>query len=306
MQNLGLYLSAVLIWGSTWIVITFQLGEIDPVVSLAYRFGSAAILLLTFSWLSGRLRRNKISARNHIFVALQGLFLFFLNYWVFYLATGYLTSGLVAVLFSTIVLMNIVNQALFFRIRVQKQMAFASLFGLAGIILVFRPEIENLDLTDSSVIGLLLCLLATYLASIGNMFTIRNARADIPVIETTGFGMAYGAGAAFLYALISGTPIAFDTRFDYVWSLAYLAIFGSVLAFSAYLTLVGRIGADRASYAAVMFPIVALTLSTLFEGFTWTEEALIGVSLILFGNFLVLGPVGNELIVMARSHFSSR
>ncbi|RED49121.1 DMT family transporter [Aestuariispira insulae] len=290
MQNLGLYLSTVLIWGSTWIVITFQLGVVDPILSLAYRFGLGALILFAFCLVMGRLRNKALGTRNHLFIALQGLFLFCLNYWVFYIATGYLASGLVAVMFSTIAVMNIINQAIFFKIRVKLQVVIAAIFGLAGIALVFRPEIETLDLSDNSVIGLALCLLATYLASIGNMFVIRNRRANLPVIETNAYGMAYGAAISFLIAIAADVPVTFDTSFDYIWSLVYLAVLGSAIAFGCYLTLVGRIGADRASYAAVLFPVVALTLSTLFEGYVWSLDAIFGVSLILVGNVLALSP----------------
>ena len=304
MQNLALYLSTVLIWGSTWFVITFQLGVVDPLLSLAYRFGLGAVMLFAFCLAFGRFRNRSISLRNHIFIALQGLFLFCLNYWVFYIATGYLASGLVAVLFSTISVMNIINQAVFFKIRVKPPVVLGSLLGLIGIGLVFRPEIQSLDLSDGSVIGLGLCILATFLASIGNMFAVRNRRADLPVIETNGYGMAYGAAISFVIALFSGVPITFDASFDYVWSLAYLALFGSVIAFCCYLTLVGRIGADRAAYSAVLFPIVALTLSTMFEGYVWTGDAIIGVSLILAGNVLALGNLDQMLRLVRKAPVS--
>jgi len=91
----------------------------------------------------------------------------------------------------------------------------------------------------------------------------------------------------------------FEWTVSYVGSLLYLAIFASVLGFTFYLTLLGRIGADRAAYATVLFPIVALTLSTVFEGYEWTMLSLIGVVVVLAGNLLVLSRLGAPGVVRA-------
>ena len=201
MQNLALYSSTVLIWGSTWFVITFQLGVVSPDLSVAYRYALAAAILIAYAVLRGRFKPGDYSLKNHGFMALQGLFLFCLNYWIFYLATGYLTSGLVAVTFSTITVMNMVNQAIFFRKRVERRTILASLLGLGGIALVFRPEIGTFDFESDAVIGLGLCMLATYLASLGNMASIRNSAEGLPVTQVNTYGMTYGALFMFLIAL---------------------------------------------------------------------------------------------------------
>lgn len=290
MQNLALYSSTVLIWGSTWFVITFQLGVVSADLSVAYRYALAAAILIAYAAIRGRFKPRDYSLKNHVFMALQGLFLFCLNYWIFYLATGYLTSGLVAVTFSTITVMNMVNQAIFFRKRVEGRTILASLLGLGGIAFVFRPEISSFDLESGAVIGLGLCMLATYLASLGNMASIRNSAAGLPVTQVNTYGMTYGALFMFLIALASGSEFTFDTSFDYLWSLFYLAVFGSILGFGGYLTLIKRIGADKGAYAAVLFPIVALAISTVFEDYRWSPEALAGVALILLGNLMILAP----------------
>ncbi len=290
MQNFLLYIATVLIWGSTWFVITFQLGHVSADLSVAYRFALAAIILFIFGIITKRLNLARFSKRDHLFIALQGTFLFCLNYWVFYLATGYLTSGLVAVSFSTVIVMNMINQAIFFKKKVELKTLIAAISGLVGIILVFRPEIQSLSLKSDALIGLALCLLATFFASLGNMASIRNTKAGLPVTDVNALGMAYGAAIMAAIALISGSEITFDARFEYIWSLAYLSLFGSVLAFGCYLTLISRIGADKGAYAAVLFPIVALTISTFFESYLWTSDAMIGVGFILGGNLMVLAP----------------
>lgn len=290
MQIFLLYITTVLIWGSTWFVITFQLGSVSPDLSVAYRFALAAFILFAFGFITKRINFSRFTALDHLFIAMQGAFLFCLNYWVFYIATGYLTSGLVAVSFSTIIVMNIFNQAIFFKKRVEKKTIYAALLGLAGIYLVFRPEIQTLSFESDAVVGLSFCLLATFIASLGNMAAVRNSSAGLPVSDVNALGMGYGALIMLAIAFFNGSEFTFDTSFNYLWSLFYLALLGSVLAFGCYLTLISKIGADKGAYAAVLFPIVALAISTVFESYIWTMDAMIGVGLILGGNIIVLAP----------------
>ena len=286
MHTSSLYLSAVLIWGSTWFAIKFQLGVVAPEIPLIYRFALAAIILLIFCLLSGRSLKYRVS--EHVFIALQGLFLFSANYLVFYWATDILTSGVVALLFSTVVLMNIVNGSLFLKSPVSPRVVLGAFIGIGGVAAVFWSEVSSVGDNEDAWYGLWLCLGATYLASIGNILSARNQRNLIPVVQTNALGMAYGSLFMFVFALFSGATFNYDTTVEYTVSLIYLSVFGSILAFGCYLTLVGRIGADKAAYAAVLFPVVALALSTLFEDYQWTVHALVGFLLVLLGNFLVL------------------
>lgn len=286
MSSTNLYISAVLIWGSTWYAIKFQLGIVEPEVSLVYRFALAAIILLTFClW---RKKNLKFSVSEHRFMALQGLFLFSSNYLVFYWATELLTSGIVALLFSTVILMNIVNSAIFLGKRVSVRVIVGAMFGIAGIAAVFWSELSVVENNAESWHGLWLCLIATFFASIGNILSARNQKNKLPVMQTNAWGMAYGTIFMTLYALFNGTDFNYDTSLSYSLSLVYLSVFGSILAFGCYLTLIGRIGADKAAYSAVLFPVIALGLSTLFEGYHWSIEALFGFCLVLLGNYIVL------------------
>ncbi|MDX1737053.1 MAG: EamA family transporter [Alphaproteobacteria bacterium] len=289
MQNFLFYLTTVSIWGSSWFVIKFQLGEVHPILSVAYRFALAGVVLAVFLKFFMRDNSKKhLTGRDHLALALQGFLLFSLNYSTFYVATGYMASGLVAVVFCTISVMNIVNQAIFFKKKVDAKVLLASVFGMFGIGLVFLPEVQNISLEDETVYGLALSLLATLFASFGNMMAIRNSNAGIPVSVANKWGMSYGAVGSFIFVLVLGLEINFDTSFDYLWSLAYLAIFASIIAFGCYLTLVKNIGADRAAYVAVLFPIVALGISTIFEGYVWSIESFLGLLFVMAGNMLVI------------------
>jgi len=286
MHSASLYLAAVLIWGSTWFAIKFQLGVVAPEVSLLYRFALASAILLLFCLLTKR--RLRFSAQQHGFIALQGLCLFSSNYLVFYWATGLLTSGIVALLFSTVILMNIINSAIFLRTPVQPQVVIGALFGIGGIAAIFWSEVSAVEQSSDNWRGLWLCLIATYFASLGNILSARNQSNALPVVQTNAWGMGYGALLMLVYALISGAEFNFEATASYSLSLVYLSVFGSILAFGSYLTLVGRIGADKTAYAAVLFPVIALGISTVFEDYRWTLGAFGGFVLVLLGNYVVL------------------
>jgi drug/metabolite transporter (DMT)-like permease len=200
----------------------------------------------------------------------------------------HLVSGLLAVCFAMITVMNIVNGALLYRQRVEPKIAAAAALGLAGIGLVFWPELAELELSRTAAIGLGLSVMATYAASLGNMVTVRHQRAGIPVVEANAIGMSYGALFTLILVVAQGIPFAFVWSASYVGSLLYLSLFASVIGFGSYLTLVERIGADRAAYASVLFPVVALAMSTFLESYRWSVAAIVGVGLVLIGNLLVL------------------
>lgn len=284
--NAGLYALAVLIWGTTWIALTYQVGVVAAEVSVAYRFLIAAAVV--FLWAAVGRQRLAFPWRTHRLLVAMGLCMFSFNFYFFYLAAAYLTSGLLAVVFSLTAVLNIVNGRLLLGRRASPRTLVAALLGVAGIAALFWPEVERFELADSGTLGLVLSLAGTLCFSLGNIASARAQQQGLPVISCNAWGMAYGALAMLVLALAGGAPLAFDSALPYVVSLLYLAVCGSVIAFGAYLTLLGRIGADRAAYATVLFPLVALAISTVVEGYVWTPAALAGVALVLAGNLLVL------------------
>ena len=303
-RNLSLYAVTVFIWGSTWLGIKFQLGEVDPLVSVIYRFCLASALL--FAWCGLRDLNMRFALRDHLFIALQGTCLFAVNYWLFYLAEVHLTSGIVAVMFSTIVFWNIFNGRLFLKTPLRANVIGGAVLGIVGICLVFWPELSGFSLVDDGFRGFVLSMAATLLASFGNILSSRNQRHGLPVVQTNAFGMAYGTLLMLLVALIAGKPFSIDPSAPYILSLLYLALFGSVIAFGCYLTLVGSIGADRASYATLLFPIIALIISTVYEGYQWSLPAVAGVAVILAGNALSLAKIDRSLVRAGRVVKTSR
>lgn len=287
-HSITLYLATVFIWGSTFFAIKFQLGDVPEMWSIAYRFGLAAFIL--WLWCLWRKLPLSFNRRQHGWMALQGLFLFCLNYLLIYLATSDLTSGLIAVVFSSIVLMNIFNGAVFFGRPIEIKTLLGALLGIVGIAFVFWPELAGLESNGAAFSGLVLSIAGTYIASLGNMLSSRNQQQHLPVVQSNVFGMAYGAALMAILALAQGLDPVVNTTLSFSLSLLYLSLFGSVLAFGAYLTLVGRIGPAKAAYTMVLFPIVALGISTIFENYHWSWFALIGVCIVALGNLIILLP----------------
>ncbi|MDA0679986.1 MAG: DMT family transporter [Proteobacteria bacterium] len=286
MQVLILYVIVVLIWGSTWAAIPYQLGVVPEEVSVAYRFALGSIVLFGYAAISGR--RVRIPVHQYGMVIVTGALMFSANYLFTYYSINYITSGLVAVAFSLLVVFNAFLERVFFRKKLESRLMLASLFGVAGIGCLFWPEVASLDLADRSVVGLILTLIAVLFASFGNMGAVVSNSRQLPVIAVNAHGMAWGALTSTIVALLLGREFNFSLEPGYILSLAYLAIFGSAVAFGCYIALIRKIGSARAAYTSVLFPIIALLISTFAENYKWSASALAGIVLIIGGNWLAL------------------
>jgi drug/metabolite transporter (DMT)-like permease len=283
MVNFLLYALTVSIWGSTWLVITYQLGT--PVaVAVGWRFTLAAALLLV--WCAARGISLRFPPRQMFFVILQGLANFCFNYWMVYQAEGRLSSGLVAVIFSLLMVFNMVGGRIFFVQRINAYGAAGAGLGLIGVLLVFWPEVNAGG--NAQLSGILFALAATFCSSCGNLLSVQNQKAGIPLIPGITIGMAAGGLTMLAIGAMSGDSLAIPLTPHFLLPLLYLSLFGSVIAFAAYLGLIQRIGAGQASYANVMIPMVALALSSLFEGYHWQLAAMAGLLVSLAGNLLVM------------------
>lgn len=288
-----LYGIVVLIWGTTWIGISYQLGPVAEELSVAYRFGLASIALFVYALASNR--QIRISRTLYPMVVLQGAVLFCANYLLVYYGTNYITTGLVAVVFSLIVLINAFFERLFFATPLETRLVAGAVLGIAGVALIFWPEVSDLSLHDSTVVGVAIISVGVVVASIGNMFAVLNTSRNLPVVAVNAHAMAWGSLLSFVVALILGREINFSFEPGYVVSLLYLAWFGSAIAFGAYLALIRKIGSARAAYCSVLFPVVALLISTVFEDYRWSTTAVAGIVLILAGNWLALSRAMREI-----------
>lgn len=289
MKSVILYIVTVLIWGSTWLAIEFQLGDVPAQVSLVYRFAIAAFVMWCYCMFKGM--NMRFSMTDHGFFMVLALCNFGLNYLILYWAQNYLTSAMSSIAFSTLLLMNIVNTRLFFGRRIANRIYIGALLGVVGLVALFWPDIKDLDFSSDAMLGLGLALGGTFLASLGNMASVRNSSNHVGVMQGNAWGMLYGTLALVGVVLLSDAQFTFSTEPSYVISLLYLSLFGTVIAFACYFLLLRDIGPEKASYSIVLFPIVAVILSTIFEGFLWHANTVFGFVMVLAGNAIVLTPV---------------
>jgi drug/metabolite transporter (DMT)-like permease len=286
MSNLQIFLVCVAIWSSTWIAITFQLGTVAPEVSVFYRFLLASLIL--FAWCLARRLPLSYTPRQHAWLALFGIFSFSVSYIFVYYAEQHVVSGLVAVGYSASPLLGMLGMRLFFRTPMTAQVAVASLLGIGGIVLVFLPELAGLREGGRPALGAAYTVAAVCISTFGSLVAYRNQEARLPLWQSMAWGMLYGSLFSLGAVLAAGKPLAFEATPAYVLSLIYLSLLGSIAAFAAYLTLLGRIGAARAGYIGVMVPIVALVISAALEDFRWHPLTLAGIAVSVLGNVLAL------------------
>jgi drug/metabolite transporter (DMT)-like permease len=275
-----------LAWGTTWFAITFQLGVVDPVVSVTYRFALAAAML--FAWCALRRESLTLTRTQHLAAFGVGLFTFSINYALVYWAEERVTSAVVAVMFASLAFLNLIGFRIAFGQRPPLLAWGAATLGIAGVALLSWEEIAGANFGMRAIIGIGLTLIGVTASVVGNVFARRGELAGAPVAPLTGWSMAYGAALLALYALITGTPWVFEPTLAYGLSLLYLAAVGSVIAFLLYYGLARRRGYATASYISALAPPVAMLVSTLFEDKIWGVLALGGVVLVLCGQFLLL------------------
>ncbi|MEK7439114.1 MAG: EamA family transporter [Pseudomonadota bacterium] len=285
-STLQLFSICVLIWGSTWLAITFQLGVVAPEMSVGYRFLLASAAL--FCYCRWRGLPLAFGLRQHQDFALFGVFMFCIGYILIYYAETQLVSGLVAVGYSVSPMVNMFAARVCFGTQMSGRVALAALFGVAGIACIFWPEFGTLSASRSAAWGAVLTILAVLSSSAGAMAALRNQKRGYSTWSSMAWGMFYGGALALAIGLASGRPLSFDFSARYLLALLYLALFGSVVTFACYITLIGRIGAARAGYIGVMVPVMALVISLLFENFAWGWLTSAGVALSVLGNVLML------------------
>lgn len=284
-MNALLYGLVVAIWGTTWIAIFLQQGSVAAPVSIFWRFAVASLTMIVVLVALKRLRR--ITLQDHLFCLLQGCCVFCFNFWCFYTAAAWINTGLESVIFSMAVLYNAINSFLFFGQRPPARFWTAALLGLLGIVTLFWDDLLHSGWSRELLLGIGLSALGTYGFSLGNMISIRHQRRGLETMTTNAWAMLYGTLVMGAIALARGDSFVPEWTVSYLGALLYLALFGSVIAFGVYFTLVGRIGPGRAAYSTLLFPLVALSISTVYEGYVWQMNGVLGLLLILTGNLVM-------------------
>lgn len=276
-----------LIWGSTWIVIRDQLGVVPPSWSVTYRFIVAGLAMLV--WALWRGERLGFDGRGYLFAAALGVSQFALNFNFVYRAEMYITSGLVAVVFALLLVPNALLARIFLGQRMGRQLLIGSGVAMAGIALLFVHE-ANVDPTALGAVlaGVGLTIAGVLSASVANVMQATETSKRYPMAAMLGVAMLMGAGFNGAWAWASAGPPVMEWRAGYLLGIAYLGIFASAVAFTLYFGVVRVIGPAKAAYSSVIVPVIAMLLSTVFEGYRWSATAALGSALAIAGLVLAL------------------
>lgn len=284
----ALYTVSVLVWGLSWIALHYQVGQVAPEVSIVWRFLIAAPLMLLFAAWRGE--RLVFSLAEHRYFACLGVAIFSTNFALFYYAGAYIASGLLSIVFSLAAIGNVALGNLFFGSRTERRVLIGAMFGVVGVALMFYPELGGMRFDGGALTGLTLSLAGTLCFCLGNMLSIAAQRQGLPIFATIGWSMLYGVAVMTVVALLRDERFVLEWSATYIGGLLYLSVIGSVVAFGVYFTLLGRIGAARTGYTTVMYPVIALVVSTFFENYRWSLLAVLGLAAVLAGILLVLRP----------------
>ena len=282
----ALYVTVVLLWGISWLPLRLQLGVVSPEISAMWRFLLGG--LIVFGWLIAVRGRVAFSLADHGRFMILGATMFSFNFVLAYYAGYHLNGGLLAVLFSLTAVVNPIYAALLGRGGLNLRVVSGALIGVIGVALLFGPKLIAADAQPGTLAGVVLMMMSVFVFCTGNMFSAAFQSKGLPVLSANAWSMLYGTAFIAAFALLNGQPFIVEWTAQYVLSILWLAIAGTAIGFFAYVTLIGRIGTGRTGYVTVLMPLVALVLSTLFEGYSWTIYAFAGVALVLAGNAIVL------------------
>lgn len=284
--DLAAIVICTLCWGTTWYAITLQFGVVDPIVSVAYRFALAALLIL--AWCALRRETIRLTPAQHMWAFGVGAVTFAFNYPLVYFAEERVTSAVVAVMFASMAFINLIGFRIAFAQRAPVLAWAAAGLGIVGVGLLSWEELASANFGARALVGIVLTLVAVVAAVVGNIFARRNEMLNVGVAASTGWAMGYGALILAVFATLTGRPWVYEPTWEYTLSLLHLTVNGSVIAFLLYYGLARRRGYATASYISALAPPVAMLVSTLFEAKTWGLLALGGVALVLAGQWLLL------------------
>lgn len=286
-RSLVPFVTVTLIWSSTWLVITGQLGTVPPSWSVTYRFLVAAVAMIAYAMF--RRESLRLPVRQIGLAALVGLFHFTINFNTLYRAEQYIASGLVALLFALLIVPNAVLARIFLKQQVSLRFLIGSVIAIGGVAILFAHELEASGVGATAVaIGVGLTSISILAASISNVMQAAPSVRAAPLAPMLSWAMLIGAAGSALYAWVTAGPPVMDWRPSYILGMLYLGIVASTLTFPLYFGVIRAIGPARAAYSSVLIPIVAMGLSTVFEDYRWSFQSALGCALTLVGLVVAL------------------
>jgi drug/metabolite transporter (DMT)-like permease len=270
----------------SWFAIKLQLNGTSPVLSVALRFGLASALLFAYClWQKKNLRFN---SRAHARMALLGVALYAVPFTLLYSASQSLPSGMVALLFSSTLLFNLLLGSLFLRTEVTAYKIVTCFVGIGGLALLVLSQVGHDSLGDQGEIAAMLAIMGAFIGSVGAIVSARNRAVGIQIVEGNTFAMGYASLLLLAICVLREEHLSINLTPSFIGAWLYLSVFASVLGFGLYLKLVQQVGPDQAGYATVLFPVVSLSISALAENVQWNQVALAGIMLVFLGNLLLV------------------
>ena len=281
------FVIVTLIWGSTWIVIRDQLGTVPPSWSVTYRFLIAGLVMLAYAAYRGE--KIALDAHGWAFASALAVLQFCLNFNFVYRAEEHITSGLVAVVFALLLVPNAIFGWIFLGQQLSPRLLAGSAVAMAGVGLLFVHEAQaDPNGPAESLIGIGITMMGVLAASIANILQATQTAKRYPMVPTLGIAMLIGAGVDATIAWLLTGPPAFELRSGYVFGVIYLGVMASAVAFTLYFGMLRIIGPAKAAYSSVLVPVIAMLLSTLFEGYHWSSLAAGGAALAMAGLVIAL------------------
>ncbi len=297
--SIAAFILLALIWGSTWLVIKDQIGAMPPSWSVTWRFVLAAPAMFALA----ALRREKllIAPEGMRLAVVIGILQFSTNFQLVYASENYVTSGLVAVIFALAMVPNAVLGRIFVGAPLSRRFLAGSAVALAGIAMLLLHEYRIAMLGGGVLLGIAMASCAVLSVSVANVTQASQIARRQPLVPLIAWSMLWGAVANALIALTVSGPPVIDTRLTSLAGVAYLAIAGSVITFPLYFTLIRDWGPGKAAYNGVAVPVVAMALSTLFEGYSWSLLAASGAALAMLGLLIALSGGSSQSASSAAS-----
>ncbi len=288
-MNIAMFIFCVIVWGSSYWFAKKQAIFAPAEFSLLIRQIVALVFFCILYLLNYKKYRLKIS--QYVDIGIFAICNFMLGYWLLYISTGYLSSGVVVVIFSfksilTPILLSLKNKE-----TVKTSILVGAFIAIVGIfILVY----DSLSFNDSANFGLLYAFIGTLMTSTGDMYSAKNSKNKIHPIYANLIGLLIIVPIMLIVNINNATYLARLSDFNYLFSIFYLGVVASGLAWLFYLKLIKNIGAVYSSYMVTLFPIVGCIVSILFEHMEFTSNIAIGMILETLGLLVVF--MGEKIV----------
>ena len=250
------FITLCLIWSSTWLVIKIGLFSLPPFLAAGVRFFIAFFLLAIYAKLL-EIRFPK-GIKMHFFFFWFGIINFTGGYALVYWGEKYIPSGLASVLFSVMPFYVLLMSIWFLpQEKVNLKKIIGVTFGFIGVSLIFGGQLNIKDVNSDVLSGMIAVIIAPFFSSIGTITAKKVGSKFHPVVLAT-IPMLYASISFFILALIFEKPLNPIFNFNAFFSIIYLALVGTAIAFMLYFWMLRNTSAVLMSMITFITPPLAL------------------------------------------------